>query len=79
MSDFKSLATPLTGGQRETLWCLFKHGPTWDGNVPSKQGRDELVKMGFAIHKNRYAFLTEAGFDYALVAEMDVKKGHAHG
>lgn len=32
----------LSGAARETLICLCKHGPTWDGDVPGKSGREEL-------------------------------------
>jgi len=38
----------LSGAARDTLICLCKHGPTHDGNVPSKQGRDELLRRDMA-------------------------------
>jgi hypothetical protein len=38
----------LSAGARDTLICLCKHGATWDGDVPSKAGRDELLKEGLA-------------------------------
>lgn len=38
----------LSGAARETLICLCKHGPTWDGDVPSKSGRDELLEKKMA-------------------------------
>jgi hypothetical protein len=38
----------LSGAARDTLTCLCKHGPTYDGNVPSKSGRDELLQKKLA-------------------------------
>lgn len=33
----------LSSAAREVLRCLCRHGPTYDGDVPSKSGRDELI------------------------------------
>jgi hypothetical protein len=38
----------LSGAAKDTLICLCKNGPTWDGDVPSKAGRDELLAKGLA-------------------------------
>lgn len=38
----------LPANARETLHCLCKHGPTYDGNVPSKAGRDVLLEKKLA-------------------------------
>lgn len=38
----------LPSDARDTLRALVKHGPLWDGDVPSKTGRDTLLDMGFA-------------------------------
>ena len=51
----------LTGAEFDTLWCLFYHGPTWDGDVPSKSGRDSLVAAGYAARGHGWQWLTEAG------------------
>jgi hypothetical protein len=51
----------LRGNTRETLLCLFLHGPTWDGDVPSKSGRDELVHLGLASRGDGYQWLTDKG------------------
>ncbi|NAR91489.1 hypothetical protein [Acinetobacter haemolyticus] len=37
----------MSGGERETIMAAFKHGPLYDGDVPSKSSRDVLVKDGF--------------------------------
>ena len=33
---------PLSGAETEVIYCLFLLGPTEDGNMPSKCGRDDL-------------------------------------
>lgn len=38
----------MSSGARDNLHALVKSGPLWDGDVPSKAGRDELLHMGFA-------------------------------
>lgn len=38
----------LTGAEKDVLIALCKHGPLWDGDVPSKTGRDALVGKGLA-------------------------------
>lgn len=50
MTDDEALAVwnDLSAGARETLRCLIYKGPTWDGDVPSKAGRDELLRKGLA-------------------------------
>lgn len=53
----------LSAHAAETLRCLFFYGPTYDGNVPSKIGRDELVNMGLAQRGNGYQWLTRAGIE----------------
>jgi hypothetical protein len=63
----------LSSWARETLRCLFLKGPTWDGNIPSKAGRGELIKQGLADRAWGYAWLTRAGIDFA-VNVMDLDK-----
>lgn len=45
----------------EVLGQLFVSGPTWDGNIVSKNGRGELIRAGLAGRNNGWAFLTEEG------------------
>lgn len=33
----------------DTLYALIKHGPVWDGDVPSKSGRNQLIEHGYAV------------------------------
>jgi len=52
---------PLTGAEQDVLWCLFMHGPTEDGDVPSKAGRSDLVDRGFAARHEGFNWLTDEG------------------
>lgn len=64
----------LSGAAAETLRCLFFHGPTWDGNVPSKSGRDELVNMGLAARGNGWQWLTRAGVEACFANDIQHEK-----
>lgn len=39
----------MNGAQLDTLIGLVERGPLWDGDVPSKSGRDDLIDMGLAV------------------------------
>jgi len=75
MSSFLSVALEsrsyaFNGGEIDTLLCLFVHGPTWDGNVPSKQSRDDLVQMGLVFRREGFASLTELGLEVCVKADV---------
>lgn len=38
----------LDGATIDTLHALIKVGPVWDGDLPSKTGRNTLVELGLA-------------------------------
>lgn len=59
-------AIGLSQGPLETLHCLFFHGPTFDGDLPSKQGRDALVELGYATGADGFNWLTDAGVEAAI-------------
>ena len=40
------LAQALNAGDRDTLQAAYKLGPLWDGDVPSKAARDNLLSNG---------------------------------
>jgi hypothetical protein len=63
----------------ETLWQLFRNGPTWDGDLASKTGRDELVKLGLVDRGRGYQWLVWAGIDEALARGYDRRKERDHG
>lgn len=50
----------------EVLGQLYVSGPTWDGNISSKNGRGELCRMGLAWHEHGYAQLTSEGVRTAI-------------
>jgi len=68
--DIQSKILGMSGSAREVLRCLFFHGPTWDGDIPSKVGRGELVGLGLAHHEFGWAWLTRDGIDFALTVML---------
>lgn len=65
---------PLGGGAQDVLFCLFMLGPTEDGNVPSKCGRDELYNAGLVDRGEGWQWLTRAGVMLALGQGLDREK-----
>lgn len=60
----------------DTLLALAKDGPLWDGDVPSKNGRDDLIDHGMAVRvvckgEQGHTALTYKGSDF-FVAYMGV-------
>ena len=66
---------PLSGAKFATLYCLFAKGATWDGNIPSKSGRNSLIDRGLAYRDDGWTIITIDGFYAAIAAGMDKKKG----
>lgn len=64
----------LTGAEWETLWQLFVHGPTQDGDLASKCGRSSLIEGGWAEGFDGWQWLTTKGVKAALARGMDRKK-----
>lgn len=60
----------LSSAAIEVLGQLYVYGPTWDGNICSKNGRGELVHIGLAWHEHGYASLTPEGVRTAV--EWDI-------
>jgi hypothetical protein len=62
MADPKRSAVRLMSSDAlYDMECLFMHGPTHDGRVLSKAGRDELVRLGYADRFEGFNFLTKEG------------------
>lgn len=40
-------AQSMTSAERDTIIAAFRHGPLFDGDVPSKTARDGLLHEGF--------------------------------
>ena len=73
MSDINKLR-PLTGAETDVMYCLFLLGPTWDGNVPSKSGRDDLFDKGLIDRADGWQWLTRDGVMLALGMGLDHEK-----
>lgn len=63
--------TALTGAELDTLVALVENGPLWDGDVPSKSGRDSLIERGFA---SRVIVRGEDGWQAATYQGRDAYK-----
>lgn len=37
----------MDGGERDCLFAAYRHGPLFDGDVPSKAGRNSLLEKGY--------------------------------
>jgi hypothetical protein len=61
----------MTGAETDTLIALVECGPLWDGDVPSKTGRDSLLEQGLAV---RVVVKGEDGWQAATYAGRDAYK-----
>lgn len=64
----------LKENEIEVMEQLFFFGPTWDGNIVSKSGRDQLFDLKLASRVEGYSFLTADGIRLALRNGVDRKK-----
>lgn len=39
----------MTSKNIDTLVAIVENGPLWDGDVPSKRERDDLIEAGYAV------------------------------
>jgi len=63
----------MTGAEIDCLVALVEKGPLWDGDVPSKRGRDSLIDNGLAVR----AIVSGAdGYTAATYAGRDAYKCH---
>jgi hypothetical protein len=60
----------LSSTAQDAMMQLFVQGPTWDGDVLSKSGRNELVSRDFAKHRHGWAYLTDSGLDMAITVDV---------
>lgn len=76
-SDAKYTLTPAA---RDVLLCLFLHGPTYDGDVPSKTGRDELYEAALIGRSRGFQWLLIPGIDLCFSLGFDNDKAkYQHG
>lgn len=66
-----STLKPLNSAESDTLVALVERGPLWDGDVPSKAGRDSLLSQGLAV---RVIVKGEDGWQAATYAGRDAYK-----
>lgn len=67
----KHIAKILSGAAIDTLNALIEKGPLWDGDVPSKKGRDELLDNKCAT---KIIVNNEDGYQAATYLGRDVYK-----
>jgi hypothetical protein len=66
----------MTPGERDTIRAAFKNGPLFDGDVPSKTDRDQLLEEGFIAkvvvkgEEGYNACTYKGGWAYRLLAVM---------
>lgn len=65
---------PLSGAETDVMYCLFLLGPTEDGNVPSKSGRDDLFDKRLIDRADGWQWLTRDGVMLALGMGLDREK-----
>lgn len=63
----------MTGAEIDSLVALVERGPLWDGDVPSKRGRDELISKGLAA---RIVVAGDDGYTAATYKGRDAYKEH---
>lgn len=63
----------MTGICIDTLTALVETGPLFDGDVPSKRGRDELIDKGLAV---RVFVQGSEGYTAATYNGRDAYKDH---
>ncbi|WP_321946552.1 hypothetical protein [Paraburkholderia sp. J10-1] len=61
----------ISGKHIDTLVALVENGPCWDGDVPSKSARDELIEAGLAV---RVVVKLEDGYTAATYAGREAYK-----
>lgn len=69
-----NLSMPLTGAEADVLAQLFLNGPTWDGDITSKSGRDCLFAYGLANRVEGWSYITRKGLEAAIAANLDRTK-----
>lgn len=64
----------LSNSELAVLEQLFFCGPTWDGDLISKEGRNDLVNRGMARRVDGWQSLSDFGFDVAVSSGYGNKK-----
>ena len=64
----------MPSGVHETIWQLFRNGPTWDGDLVDKASRKWCVQNGLAAQTHGFNLLTTEGVAMAVSLGMDRRK-----
>lgn len=70
----KGFNMQLSNAAVETLRALFMDGPLFDGDVPSKSGRDETERHGLSHRVEGFSCITPSGVRMALENGMGDQK-----
>lgn len=70
-SSPRGIPLKLSGAETDTLVALVEQGPLWDGDVPSKAGRNSLLEKGLAV---RVVVKGDDGWQAATYAGRDAYK-----
>ncbi len=71
-----AIAIGMSPAATEVLRCLFFHGPTCDGDIPSKEGRRELSELALVdCSHNGWTWLSRKGVIHAIAIGLDDAKG----
>ncbi len=68
------MKTLPSSGEMAVLRQLFFNGPTWDGDIISKNSRGELFDRGWADRVEGWTFLTKAGMELAVIFAEDKER-----
>ena len=69
-----NISLPLTDAEADVFRQLFMNGPTQDGDISSKSGRDQLFAYGLAVRHDGWSQLTTKGLRIAVEADMGRQK-----
>jgi hypothetical protein len=72
--DESYLMQDLRGAEIDVLHQLFKNGPTWDGNIISKTGRDDLYERKLIDRYDGWQWLTRLGVLESIARGYDRQK-----
>lgn len=60
----------LSRPAKEVLWQLFSKGAVFDGDIISKDGREELIDFKLAARFGGFTILTMDGLKRAIAMDM---------
>lgn len=64
-------------GSEDVMWQLFRDGPTWDGDLVSKEARDHLERRGLVERGDGWNWLSDLGTRLAIGIGMGIRKDAA--